>query len=182
MSNKNLFILLEGDDDERFFENVVTPLLRERYYPIKLVQYQRRGRKKIIDFLKAIEAMKAEYIFVRDLNGAPCITFKKNKIKSKCEVIKEDKIIIVVKKIEGWYLAGLNERALKSLRIRKKIGTTNEVDKEEFNHITPKNLSEIEFKLKILRIYDVEIAKVRNKSFEYFLNKWINDPTALTIL
>jgi len=33
----------------------------------------------------------------------------------------------------------------------------------------------IEFMREILKNYDAEIAKERNRSFGYFLNKWITD-------
>ena len=81
----------------------------------------------------------------------------------------------MVKEIESWYLAGLDEKALKKLGIHKRIRTTDNVTKEEFNQLIPKNMPRIEFMRKILESYNVEIAKERNRSFGYFLNKWIND-------
>jgi hypothetical protein len=35
MSYTRLFILLEGDDDERFFEKIAKPTLQKRYAAIK---------------------------------------------------------------------------------------------------------------------------------------------------
>ncbi|MFQ6120514.1 MAG: hypothetical protein ACE5KE_11615, partial [Methanosarcinales archaeon] len=126
--------------------------------------------------VKSINSMKADYIYVRDLNDAPCITAKKEKITNKFNrIIAEDKIIVVVKEIESWYLAGLDENTSKKLGIRKKIRTTNSITKEEFNQLIPKNMPRIEFMRKILKNYDVEIAKVRNRSLGYFLNKWTNN-------
>ena len=179
MLGKTLYILVEGNDDIRFFEYVVKPLIQEKFSSIKIVPYQGRGPKKTNEFIRVINVMGAEYILVRDLNGAPCIPSKKAEIKSKCKIIEEKKILIVDKKIEGWYLGGLNEITLKDLRIRKKINTTDKTDKEEFNHLIPKNLSSLQFKLKILRNYDVETAKTKNSSFRYFFNKWINDVSSV---
>ena len=116
--------------------------------------------------------MKADYIFARDFNDSPCITTKKEKITGEFKQITEDKIIVVVKEIESWYLAGLNENTSKKVGIRKKIRTANRITKEEFNQLIPKNMSRIEFMRNILENYDVEIAKRRNRSFGYFLNKW----------
>ncbi|MFQ6057194.1 MAG: hypothetical protein ACE5J3_14580, partial [Methanosarcinales archaeon] len=100
----------------------------------------------------------------------------KEKITNKFNrIIAEDKIIVVVKEIESWYLAGLDENTSKKLGIRKKIRTTNSITKEEFNQLIPKNMPRIEFMRKILKNYDVEIAKVRNRSLGYFLNKWTNN-------
>jgi len=180
MLDKKLFVLVEGDDDKRFFENVVKPPLQERYDIIKVVSYQRKKDKKIIDFIRVIKKMGAEYIFVRDLNGEPCIPSKKTKLMTQWRSVLEDKkILIVAKKIEGWYLAGLDENTRKKLRIRRDIGNTNDVDKEEFKHITPKNLSPKQFMIKIIKNYNVEIAKTRNDSFRYFSNKWINGVSSI---
>ena len=177
MAYKILFILLEGDDDERFFENV-KPLFQKRYPWIKPWKYSQKPRKheKTVNFINSINSMKADYIYVRDLNDAPCITAKKEKITRELDhIVIEDKILVVVKEIESWYLAGLDEKALKKLGIRKRIRTTDNVTKEEFNQLIPKNMPRIEFMRKILESYNVEIAKERNGSFGYFLNKWIND-------
>jgi len=176
MANKRLFILLEGDDDERFFENVVKTPFQKGYSTIKIWKYSQQKRERIVNFVKSINAMKADYICARDLNDSSGVTAKKERIKSKINQIAEDKIIVVVKEIESWYLAGLDENTSKKLGIRKKIRTTDTITKEEFNQLIPKKfISRIEFMREILKNFDVEIAKERNKSFGYFLNKWIND-------
>lgn len=176
MTYKLLFILLEGNDDERFFEKVVKPLFQKRSCTIRFWKYSQQKHERIVNLIKSIKSMNGDYIYVRDFNNAPCITAKKEEIKSKFnQIITEDKIIVVVKEIESWYLAGLDERALKKVGIRKKIRTTANITKKEFNQLIPKNMPRIEFMRKILKNYDVEIAKVRNRSLGYFLNKWTNN-------
>ena len=39
MPYKRLFILIEGDDDERFFEKIINPLLDKKYNSITLWKY-----------------------------------------------------------------------------------------------------------------------------------------------
>ena len=120
--------------------------------------------------------MKADYICVGDIDDVPCVTSKKERITDDFdEKITKDKIIIVIKEIESWYLAGLDEKASKKLHIRKKIETTDNVIKEHFNQLIPKKMSRIEFMRKILENYDVGVAEGKNRSFGYFLNKWMND-------
>jgi hypothetical protein len=172
MANKRLFLLLEGDDDERFFEKILKPLLQKRYSTIKCWKYSQRKQERIVNLVKSINSMKADYIFARDFNDAPCITAKKERITGKFKQITEDKIIVVVKEIESWYLAGLDEKTSKKVGIRKKIRTEDRITKEYFNQLIPKNMPRIEFMRKILENYDVEIAKERCGSFGYFLNKW----------
>ncbi len=178
MSYKLLFIFLEGNDDQRFFEGILMPLLLKKYSVIKFWQYSRQKQEKTADFVKSIKSMNADYIFARDLNSAPCITTKKEEMTGKFNHLTEDKIIVVVKEIESWYLAGLDDNASKKVRIRKKIRPENNITKEKFNQLIPKNMSRIGFMLKILENYEVEIARENNTSFEYFLNKWADDAPA----
>jgi hypothetical protein len=172
MSYTLLFILLEGDDDERFFEKIVKSVLQKRYSAIKIWKYSQQKQERMVNLVKSINSMKADYIFARDFNDSPCITAKKESITGKFKQITEDKIIVVVKEIESWYLAGLDENTSKKVGIRKKIRTEDRITKEDFNQLIPKNMPRIEFMRNILENYDVEIAKRRNRSFGYFLNKW----------
>jgi len=175
MTYKLLFILLEGDDDKRFFESVVEPFFEERYTMIKFWKYANKNKKLRANFIKSIDAMKADYICVGDIDDAPCITAKKEKIADDFdEKITKDKIVIVIKEIESWYLAGLDEKTSKRLGICKKIKTTDNITKEHFNQLIPKNMPRIEFMQKILENYDVGVAEGGNRSLGYFLNKWID--------
>jgi len=171
MTYKRLVILLEGNDDERFFKKIVKPFFQKRY-SVEFWKYSRLKDARIVNFVKSINAMKADYIFARDFNDAPCVTAKKEKITGKFNQVTEDKVIVVVKEIESWYLAGLDENASKKLGIRKKIGITDNITKEHFNQLIPKNMPRTDFMQEILKNYDVEIAKGKNSSFGYFLNKW----------
>ncbi len=172
MPDKQLFILLEGDDDKRFFETILKPLLQRTYSTIKCWKYSQKKHENIARFIKTLNSMNADYIFARDINNAPCITSKRDKITRKFNQIPETKIIVVVKEIESWYLAGLDKNTSKKCGIRKKIGTTDNITKEHFNHLIPRNMPRTDFIQKILENYDVEIAKERCESFGYFLNKW----------
>ena len=72
------------------------------------------------------------------------------------------------------YLAGLDENASKKVGIRKTIKTTDNITKEHFNQLIPKKMPRPEFMRKILENYDIGAAEGRNRSFGYFLNKWID--------
>ena len=176
MDYKLLFILIEGNDDERFFESVVKPFLQERYSAIKFWQYAEENEKRKVSFIKSITSMKADYICIGDIDDVPCVTSKKEKITDDFgKKITANRIAIVIKEIESWYLAGLDEKASKKLGIRKKIKTTDNVIKEHFNQLIPKKMPRSVFMQKILENYDVEIAEEKNRSFEYFLNNWMID-------
>lgn len=58
-----LVILVEGEDDERFFEKVIKPLLQERYSEVKLWKYPRKKFEKRKSFIKSIKRMKVRNLY-----------------------------------------------------------------------------------------------------------------------
>ena len=129
-------------------------------------------KEKVDNFIRSIRAMGADYIYLADINDYPCITAKKGEIQRKYKNIDCNKIVIVVREIESWYLAGLDIMACNKLRIST-FSNTNDVSKEKFNNLIPKEFtSRIDFMLEILKNFSIEIAKHKNTSFQYFLNKF----------
>lgn len=167
-----MYIWVEGDDDERLFEEIIKPRLQKKYNSVKVVCYAKTNKKKVRSFLNSIRARNNEYIYIADINRAPCITFKKQKIQNKLRNIDEDRIAVVVKEIEGWYLAGLGKTESKKLRIRAP-STTDNITKEQFNGLIPNKFrsSRIDFMREILKYFSTEVAKQKNKSFKYFIEK-----------
>ena len=85
----------------------------------------------------------------------------------------KDKIIVVIKEIESWYLAGLDNEVCRQLKINNFADTDN-VTKEKFNALIPKKFtSRIDFMLEILKNFSIEIAKQKNNSFRYFVEKYV---------
>jgi len=124
------------------------------------------------NFIKSIKAMGADYIYLTDINYSPCITAKKGDVKRKYKNIDIDKIAIVVREIESWYLAGLDNMVCKKLKINT-FNNTNDVSKEKFNTLIPKEfISRIDFMLEILKNFSIAIAEHKNTSFQYFLKKF----------
>ena len=166
---KLLFIFVEGNDDERFFNRILSPKLQEKYDTVMIIKYATMEKEKVNEFIKSIKAMGAEYIYVTDIDNSPCVTAKKEKIQKKHPNIGKDKIIVVIKEIESWYLAGLDNEVCKQLKIYNFTNTDN-VTKEEFNDmIIKKFTSRIDSMLEILKNFSIEIAKRKNNSFRYFV-------------
>jgi len=171
MSYKRLFILVEGNDDERFFERIIRPKFEEKYDSITPWKYAQKKNKEVIKFLKSIEAMRADYIYTKDFNSAPCITKKKQRIQIKIKNINKDRIIVVIEEIESWYLAGLDNIRAKIVGVRS-FKTTDTITKEQFISLMPKKYdSKIDFMSEILNHFSIEIARRKNRSFSYFINK-----------
>ena len=99
---------------------------------------------------------------------------KKEIIKKTFPKIENNKIIIVIKEIESWYFAGLNEQHAKELKIRKPPKTTNTFTKEQFQNRIPKRfLNKTALMQEILKHFDMETARKRNSSFDYFCKKYL---------
>ena len=125
MLKNKLFILIEGDDDERFFKAIINPVL-----------------EKILRKYRLID--------------------------------RNDKIAVVIKEIESWYLAGLSDKDSKELT-GKKFKNTNTIIKEQFYNLIPNRFdSRIDFMIEILKHFSVNFAKKKNTSFNYFMEKYTN--------
>jgi len=175
---KILFIFIEGQDDGRFFRRIIKPLFEEIYNHVGLWEYAQKSPKVTRTFINNINAtstdyLVADYVYVTDINDAPCITYRKQTKQEVFNNIDKDKIIVVIKEIESWYLAGLDEICSKKCRIPP-CSTTDNIAKEQFNNLIPRKFqsSRIDFLQEILKFYQVEVAKRKNKSFKYFLQKY----------
>jgi len=112
-------------------------------------------------------------LFVADLNAAPCVTVRKNKLKEHYLALRDEEIIVVSREIESWYLAGLNTEGASALKV-KCPPSTDQLTKEDCDRIRPSRFdAELDFLLELLRNFDVETACKRNKSFAYFCQKFV---------
>lgn len=171
MAQKRIIIWVEGDDDQRFFEHIIKPFFEKKYELAEVRTYAKLKKDKFSQFIKSLNAMSIDYICVADINNSPCITAKKQKISDKFKINDMGKIFIVVKEIEGWYLAGIDAANAKNLKI-KSLHDTDELNKEQFNLLVSKKIrSQQDFMIEILKKYSIECAMNKNRSFRYFMQK-----------
>jgi hypothetical protein len=178
MAYRQLFLLVEGEDDARFFEHVVIPLLLRDYQRVEPVQIRAWPKEKLKKFLHSVEAMDAEYLLVGDLDFHPCVTAAKEVVVKRQPFVEPARVQIVKAEIESWYCAGIPDRdaELGSLRIAT-CTDTSEVTKEAFNAaIGQKAPFRIPFLISLLERFDLETAARRNASFRYFARKHLNLP------
>lgn len=171
MAYEALYILVEGGDDKRFFERIVKPMFEGKYDSVAVWKYAQQKKSKVSSFLRSIKGMTANYIYVSDINLAPCVTTRKQDVQSKFKDIDKDRIIVVIREIESWYLAGLDDTSSRRLGISS-LGTTDNITKEQFDDLIPKKFdSRIDFMQEILKCFHMETGKQKNTSFRYFLKK-----------
>ncbi len=169
---KRLYVWVEGEDDRMFFDYVVRPILEEKYDYVETRKYKEEKKEKVNNFLKSIKAMNADYIFASDINANPCATAKKQKLKHTYKDIDEDTIIVVKRMIESWYLAGMNKKNSKKLGVPC-FNDTDDIIKKQFGKMIPKNFdSRIDFMTEILKCFSIDVAKQKNESFKYFIEKY----------
>jgi len=168
-----LIIFIEGDDDERFFNRIIIPMFDNRYDYVQLWKYAQKKNEKIFQFLKSIQAMNADYIYVADNNGSPCITDRKQRTENDFKNIDKNKILVVVREIESWYLAGIDDVSSKKFGI-KSFPNTEHINKSAFDDLKPKKFSSrIDFMSEILKLFCIDTAKKKNGSFSYFIENYV---------
>jgi hypothetical protein len=179
MSYKQLFIFVEGPDDERYIDTIVRPQLEERYSFIKIIKYASLTKIVIESFIKTYKKqIHTDYLFICDMDAkgdnSLCITKRKEKEQNKYgSYLEIDKIIVVKEEIESWYLAGITPTNLVKFKI-KSFSDTQLVTKEAFEKMIPKNfISPNDFMVEVLKEYSLTQAKNINNSLKYFVNKYL---------
>ncbi len=171
MKLKKLYIFVEGNDDELFFKKIVQPLFLKYYYDVEIFKYAQWKKQKVELFLQSIITLNYDYIFTADIDELATVNDKKRVVKHRFSNVENDKIIIVIKEIESWYLAGISEERTVMMNIRIPE-TTNTITKEDFNEICHFSYrSRIDFMYELLKYYSLDWAIKRNTSFDYFLNQ-----------
>lgn len=172
---KRLLIWVEGPSDQRFFDKAIKPEFERQYgrNKVHIRQYSNIKKESVIKVTNDFEANDDHYICVGDIDKAPCASIKKQEMRDgKFENVDDDRMIIVVKEIEGWYLAGLNDDVCKRFGFSP-LSNTDKAGKGQFEKLQRvKFSSDRDFMIEILKFFDIEIAKCKNKSFKYFAEKY----------
>jgi len=169
---KHLFILVEGEDDVRFFGRIIKPLFITLYDSVEIIPYASIRRTKVDNFLKSIRLMKNDYIFVADIDAEPSVRDKKQVLYSHFSHIDGGSIIVVIKEIESWYYAGLSRESAQTLNVPD-LPFTDDLTKEDFNRLIPRKYdSRIDFMFEILKYFSIDSAGEKNHSFRFFVERY----------
>lgn len=176
MAYSRLYLFVEGGDDERFLRAVIEPLCRLKYDDVRLVQFSMAKQDKIAAFLRSVEATPdADYLLVGDLDMLPCVAAAKERVQRKFPRIDPARVQIVKAEIESWYCAGVMAKD-SELGIPELANPTDTegVTKEIFNRaVSQRGLLRVPVMAAILERFDLESASRRNRSFRYFLRKYL---------
>ena len=178
MPYKSLLILIEGDHDKIFFDKVIKPLLEKKYHQVHPQIYSKLGKMGTNTVIDKFKNDGNDYIFVTDMEKIQCISGKKQERMTEFHSIDDkSKIMVVVRKIECWYTAGLSDDKYKELGFNPPVDTSKS-GKGLFKKLLIKRrlknkfMSDIFFMQEILMDFDIETAKQRNTSFKYFIKTY----------
>lgn len=178
MAFSQLFVWVEGPDDQRFVEAILRAELEIHYNLVQVIPYAGMKKEKITKFIESIRAIPyASYVFLADKNDSPCISAKKQKLTTKIKSLQTGRIALAIREIESWYLAGLTASGHLQLGIAE-MASTDHVDKEKFDRLRTKGFeSRIDWMVEMLRHYSLPQAAQRNSSLRYFVSKFLSAKT-----
>ena len=178
MPYRRLYVFVEGPDDVRFFERIVKPRLEEEYDHIDIVPYAEETHRKLRSFLLSVRQIEgADAIWVCDKDRARCVTERKQKVKESLPAVDDIPIVVVVTKIESWYLAGVGPKGNRALGIKNQP-STDAITKAKFSSFRPRKIkTNRDFMLAILEHFRIETAQQKNRSFRYFCHKFLHSDT-----
>ncbi|HSQ93629.1 MAG TPA: hypothetical protein VLL74_04985 [Methanoregula sp.] len=174
---KRLYILVEGEDDVRFFGRAMKPLFVTRYDSVEIIPYASIKRVKVNNFIKSMTQMHNDYMLVADIDTERSVRDKKQILYHWYSNINGGNIIVVIMEIESWYYAGLPDATLQKFGLPL-LPSTDKLTKEDFNALIPKSFdSRIDFMFEILKTFSPATATRRNSSFKFFFERYhLEDP------
>lgn len=175
---KRLAILIEGNREEDFIRRIVEPIMIEVEKYCEVITYKFPKVPKHINeiYVRTVLDMNDDILCLTDITGFRSKRDKKERVQQDhVGNIGDDKVIVIIREIESWYLAGVSRSCCRRLRIDY-YHVTDNIGKEEFHEIIAKS----KFKprwvccLEMLRNYDVTLAKQKNRSFNCFYDNHLS--------
>jgi hypothetical protein len=169
---RRMWIFVEGRDDRRFVDAVLRPILEKEYDFFDTWEYAQETPKKVVEFLRAMKAMRADCLLLADIDDSPCVSAKKEVLGKRFQqALEPADAVVVVREIESWYIAGLDDETCQELGIAS-LSCTDQVTKEQFRTLVPKRFdgSVADFMIEMLRPYRTQEARARNRSFGYLMD------------
>lgn len=171
MTPGRLYVFLEGPDDDRFFQTILQPLFERRYSSVYRWSYAEQTAAKVDSFLRSVDAIGADYLFISDIDYWPCPSGKKQELAKRFKRLKSARIVVVIQEIEGWYLAGLDSDICRKMGVPL-MADTDRLTKEACEGCRPSRFdARIDFLEEALKHYRIDVARAKNASLDYLFRK-----------
>jgi len=170
--NERLYLFVEGDDDERFFNYIreeisdytgIIPNL------IFIIPFQQKKNSLINKYIKGAKSNNHHYFFITDKDSDKfnCYTQRKQKRIKEYKELESNKIIVVNEEIESLYFSRFKE----CFNIKKYENSSYYCSKEDFDGSLHSNNDKIQYFIAIMECFDFNLAIKNNDSFKYFVEK-----------
>lgn len=172
--SQGVVFFVEGPDDERFVERVIQPKLTTDN--VNTHRYSKQPDQSVDQAIAGFQGMYRGLYLLRDYDEGnqecQCIAERKEFVKKKFKNIRKDQIIIAIDEIEAWYLAGIDTESASDLGINS-YSDTNNVNKSDFIEELEKSKynSKKNLQMEIIKRFSIDIAKQKNNSFQYCLDR-----------
>ncbi len=166
MKTNDLFVYVEGNTDKLFVEFILRKCFSN--FTPRILKYAESLNKDINSLIEKNKNNNEYHVMLVDKNSDSI----ENKIQKRNKEfsISKDRIIIVNKCIESWYISGSKINYKNQF-----IKNTKDINKEKFIELTGGTRRNSEKKsLEILKTFDVEKAKQHNESFKHFYENLIS--------
>ena len=172
-SFRRFTLFVEGNDDQRFADSILRPLLEPVCDYLEIYRYAEKRPSDVRRYVISLDRTpNADYLFIADFDQGPCVTLRKSRLINRYGSLEPERILIVRREIESWYLAGLDPDSYEEFRLPTRRNTDG-ITKEQFDGLLPSRFEDrVDFMEEILNRYDVGTARVRNESFDYAMGKY----------
>jgi hypothetical protein len=171
----DLFLLVEGDDDDRFCGSVITPERVPAYSDVSTWQWSPR-KTTVTDerFIDGVVANGDDYFLLADLDDLDYAESRREAICQRFSSCDRTHVIVVERAIEAWYVAGLDLAVQTALKIdRGRIpNRTDDFRKADLRGVMPSRYKATNAFLRdVLRRFSIAEARGRNRSFDDFARR-----------
>jgi hypothetical protein len=176
MPYTELAIWVEGDDDVRFVDRIIGPLVNDLYSHMRTVMYKQSRTEWVNDFIETYRQENRTYVFCRDIDRYPCITSRRESVSKEYARLEWNNIVVVRAMIESWYVGGHGEEALKKLSRtawqRGRFDNCEWITKEHFNKMIERLYgNRVNAMQEMLREYSLQLGLQRCPSLRYLCRK-----------
>jgi hypothetical protein len=172
MPERELYLLVEGNDDKRLFDQKIKPILEQEYPSVRIWKFKELRPADFQRLMNTIREKEADYLVITDFDRATCVTMKKESVSLSYAGVSASNIALVIQVIEGWYIAGLDGLGRRKHQIPETLDS-NAITKASFNSIYGTRTSAKAAKVRMLSDFTIQVAVSNNQSFEHFHRNYI---------
>src|ERR1044072_7298244 len=126
-----IFIFVEGPDDRRFVESVISPRIGGGTETIRTIPTASEGKDDVLEWVRTAQRPQHRCLFLVDNDGCP-EGARLQGVCAKRPELRAGSVDVVVQTIEAWYLAVLTQPHERQLHVSH-VAHTNDVDEAKWS-------------------------------------------------